>query len=220
MPDVGRRILDATSEVECWYQPFHQSPLVETLLDGRLESVRGYHQYFWEHWSGSAYQPEPAELDRLANLYGRPGAMVASINYYRAGAGTLTYSVAENAPPADQRTQVPTTIIWPDGDALFPVEWADRVAESFADVTVRHALGSGHSPHSSQRTYSPTPSATQCCLGSEFRFPMSLRNVTEASHSPRHRRHEHACLVGIAACLADAEQLFKFSTNSSNERNH
>jgi len=144
LPGVGQRILDATSLSKFWYQPFHQSPLVEGLLDGRRDAVHAYLEYFWQHWSGHRYQPDSDELERLAALYARPGAFVSSINYYRASAGTVAHSVSEQTPSPQQRIAVPTVVIWPDGDTLFPVQWSDRIPEFFSDVTVRYAKGAGH----------------------------------------------------------------------------
>lgn len=62
----------------------------------------------------------PGEIDRLADLYARPGAMISSISFYLAGAGTVAQSLAEIPPPENQRIQGPTTVVWPDDDALFP----------------------------------------------------------------------------------------------------
>ncbi|HJU00557.1 MAG TPA: alpha/beta hydrolase, partial [Actinomycetes bacterium] len=39
---------------------------------------------------------------------------------------------------------VPTTILWPEHDPLFPPAWSDRLGEFFADVRVRHLAGVGH----------------------------------------------------------------------------
>jgi pimeloyl-ACP methyl ester carboxylesterase len=106
--------------------------------------VHAYPEYFWQHWSGRRYQPESDQLERLAALYARPGAFVSSISYYRAGAGTVAQSVAEQTPTPQQRIPVRTVVIWPGGDALFPVQWSDRIEEFFSDVTVRHAEEAGH----------------------------------------------------------------------------
>jgi pimeloyl-ACP methyl ester carboxylesterase len=144
LPGVGQWIFDVASQSEFWYQPFHQSPLIEALLDGRRDAVHAYLEYFWQHWSGRHYKPESDQLERLAALYARPGAFVSSISYYRAGAGTVAQSVAEQTPTPQQRIPVRTVVIWPGGDALFPVQWSDRIEEFFSDVTVRHAEEAGH----------------------------------------------------------------------------
>jgi pimeloyl-ACP methyl ester carboxylesterase len=67
---------------------------------------------------------------------------VASIAWYRAGAGTLARALQERPPAV--RLAVPTTVLWPGHDPLFPVEWSDRLDEFFADVDLRDLPESGH----------------------------------------------------------------------------
>jgi pimeloyl-ACP methyl ester carboxylesterase len=143
LPGVGRRILEPSAQPEYWYQAFHQSPLVEHVLDGKPEAVLAYLSYFWHHWSGPDYRPREDELRRLAILYGAPGAMVASVNYYRAGAGTVAQSLGENVPVPSNRVSVPTIVLWPGRDALVQRQWADRLDEYFADLDFR-VVESGH----------------------------------------------------------------------------
>jgi pimeloyl-ACP methyl ester carboxylesterase len=106
-------------------------------------------------WESACSASEPrrscsldrSELDRLTSLYGDPGAFVASIGWYRAGAGTVATSLGERPPPAQERIPAPTTVLWPEHDPLFPREWGDRIEEFFSRVTVVtvHALpGAGH----------------------------------------------------------------------------
>jgi pimeloyl-ACP methyl ester carboxylesterase len=45
--------------------------------------------------------------------------------------------------PAD-RIQVPTTVLWPEHDPLFPRAWSDRLDEFFTDLTLRPVDGAGH----------------------------------------------------------------------------
>jgi len=144
LPGAGDRVLGPAAQREFWYQPFHRLELAERLLDGHPRAVRAYLEHFWSHWSGPAYEPDPAELDRLAEHYGAPGAFVASINWYRGGSGMVARSLAETAPAADARLAVPTTVLWAEHDPLFPPEWTDRLGEFFADVTVRDLAGAGH----------------------------------------------------------------------------
>lgn len=144
LPGVGERVLAPDAQREFWYQPFHQLDLAEQLLDGSRAAVRAYLAHFWSHWSGPAFEPDPAELDRLADAYARPGAFVASINWYRAGSGAIARSLAERAPAPEDRIAVPTTVLWPEHDPLFPRAWSDRLGEFFADVEVRPLDGVGH----------------------------------------------------------------------------
>jgi len=144
LPGVGDRVLTPEAQSEFWYQPFHRLELSERLLDGNRAAVRSYLEHFWSHWSGPAFTPDPAELDRLAGLYGEPGAFAASIGWYRSGSGTVATSLAERAPAPEARIQTPTTVLWPEHDPLFPPAWGDRLGEFFADVTREDLAAAGH----------------------------------------------------------------------------
>jgi pimeloyl-ACP methyl ester carboxylesterase len=39
---------------------------------------------------------------------------------------------------------VPTTVLWPEHDPLFPPEWSDRLDDFFADIRVQHIDSVGH----------------------------------------------------------------------------
>lgn len=144
LPGIGGRILGARAQKEFWYQPFHQLGLPERLLDGRPQAVREYLRHFWSHWSGPDFEITEERLDHLVSCYAEPGAFTASIGWYRAGAGAVALSAAEQAPPAHDRITVPTTVLWPEFDPLFPRAWSDRLGEFFADVRLRHLDGVGH----------------------------------------------------------------------------
>jgi pimeloyl-ACP methyl ester carboxylesterase len=144
LPGAGRRVLAPEAQREFWYQPFHNLSLVEELLDGRPEAVRPYVRHFWSHWSGPSFTPDGRRLDHLAEVYGPPGAMTASVAWYRAGSGMIAMSLAERTPAPEDRIAVPTTILWPEHDPLFPPAWSDRLEEFFATVTVEHLAGVGH----------------------------------------------------------------------------
>jgi pimeloyl-ACP methyl ester carboxylesterase len=144
LPGVGRRVLSAGAVAEFWYQAFHRLELIEQLIDGDPASVRAYLKYTWGHWSGPDYTMADADLDRLTAAYGAPGAFVASVAWYRAGSGTVANSLAEQVPAPEDRIAVPTTILWPEHDPLFPTEWGDRIDEFFSAATVRRLMGVGH----------------------------------------------------------------------------
>jgi pimeloyl-ACP methyl ester carboxylesterase len=144
LPGAGDRVLSPDAQREFWYQAFHRLDLAGELLDGSRVAVRSYLAHFWSHWSGPAFEPDPAELDRLADAYARPGAFVASINWYRAGSGMVARSLAEQVPAPAERIPVPTTALWPEHDPLFPRAWSDRVGEHFTDIEVRPLDGAGH----------------------------------------------------------------------------
>ncbi|MFZ1993646.1 MAG: alpha/beta hydrolase, partial [Solirubrobacteraceae bacterium] len=144
LPGAGSRVLSEGAVREFWYQSFHRLELAERLIDGSPAAARAYLEHFWTHWSGPGYTPEPEQLDRLAAAYGEPGAFTASIGWYRAGSGTVARSLAEQAPAPEDRIAVPTSVLWPAHDPLFPIEWADRIDGFFSAVTLRRLPDAGH----------------------------------------------------------------------------
>jgi pimeloyl-ACP methyl ester carboxylesterase len=144
VPGVGTRILGPDPQREFWYQSFHRLALSERLLDGNRAAVRAYLEHFWTHWSGPDYDPEPAQLDRLADAYARPGAFVRSINWYRSGSAAVARALNEQTPDTADRIAPPTTILWPEHDPLFPREWSDKVDDWFAAADLRFVDGIGH----------------------------------------------------------------------------
>ena len=142
--DIGSRILDADAQREFWYQSFHQLALAEQLIDGQRDAVRAYLAYFWSHWSGPSFELAAADLDRLVERYAAPGSFTASIGWYRAGAGSVARSLAEQPPPPAGRVHVPTTVLWPGHDPLFPTAWSDRLADFFDEVRLRLMPSAGH----------------------------------------------------------------------------
>jgi pimeloyl-ACP methyl ester carboxylesterase len=51
-------------------------------------------------------------------------------------------SLAEQVP--ERKIAVPTTVLWPEYDPLFPREWSDRIGEFFAAATLTWLDGAGH----------------------------------------------------------------------------
>jgi pimeloyl-ACP methyl ester carboxylesterase len=144
LPGAGDRVLAAEAQREFWYQAFHQLALADQLLDGRPDAVRAYLRHFWDHWSGPGFRLADEDLERLVVQYGESGAFTASIGWYRASSGTVARSLTEQAPPPSHRIAVPTRVLWPEQDPLFPVAWSDRLDQYFAHVTVTVLAGCGH----------------------------------------------------------------------------
>jgi pimeloyl-ACP methyl ester carboxylesterase len=144
LPGIGERILAPDAQREFWYQPFHQLALADALIDGDARAARTYLEHFWEHWSAPGWSPDGERFDELVALYARPGAFRASIAWYRAGAGSVARSLAERPPAPLDRLTVPTTVLWPEHDPLFPVAWSDRLEDFFADVELHVLAGVGH----------------------------------------------------------------------------
>jgi len=77
-------------------------------------------------------------------VYGPPGAVTASVGWYRAGSGLVATSLAERAPAAADRIAVPTTVLWPEHDPLFPFEWSDRLSSFFRALETEFLTAVGH----------------------------------------------------------------------------
>jgi pimeloyl-ACP methyl ester carboxylesterase len=144
LPGIGDRILDPQAQREFWYQAFHNLELSTRLIDGQPDAVREYLRHFWSHWSGPGYEPDGEHLDHLVSVYGPPGAFAASIAWYRAGAGSVAASLAEQPPAPADRIAVPVTVLWPEHDPLFPRAWSNRIGEFFADWQLTWLDGVGH----------------------------------------------------------------------------
>ncbi|TDD42960.1 alpha/beta hydrolase [Kribbella antibiotica] len=141
LPGIGKRVFSEQAQREFWYQSFHRLPLIEELIDGKPDAVRSYLNHFWQHWSGPGYVPD---IEHLVEVYSVPGAFTASLNWYRGGAGAVAVSAAETAPASYERISVPTVVLWPEFDPLFPRAWSDRVDDFFSDVRLRTVDGVGH----------------------------------------------------------------------------
>jgi pimeloyl-ACP methyl ester carboxylesterase len=144
LPGVGTRVFGPGPLREFWYQAFHRLPLSERLIDGNPDAVREYLRHFWEHWSGPDFVLTDSHLDHLVSVYGPPGAFTASVQWYRAGAGTAAVATSEAAPAPGGRLATPTVVLWPEHDPLFPREWSDRVDEFFGNARLRFVDGVGH----------------------------------------------------------------------------
>ncbi len=144
LPGAGDRVLTAHAQHEFWYQAFHQLPIADKLIDGKPEIVREYLRHFWNHWSGPNFTVSEDDLSRLVADYALPGAFTASIAWYRAGAGMVAQSLTELPPGRAIKIHVPTDVLWPQHDPLFPTEWADRLDDYFDDARLHLVDGVGH----------------------------------------------------------------------------
>jgi pimeloyl-ACP methyl ester carboxylesterase len=56
----------------------------------------------------------------------------------------IARSLGEQAPAPDDRIALPTTVLWPEHDPLFPPAWSDRLDEFFSSVALQLLPGAGH----------------------------------------------------------------------------
>lgn len=144
LPGAGARLLEPEAQVEFWYQNLHRLDLADGIFDGNEKAVRAYLGHMWSHWSGPDFSPSANHFDRLVTDYSAPGAFRASIAWYRSRAGSVASARNETAPAPRDRVQVPTRVLWPEHDPLFPREWADRLDDHFAELTVTPLPTCGH----------------------------------------------------------------------------
>jgi pimeloyl-ACP methyl ester carboxylesterase len=101
--------------------------------------VRLYLAHFYDHWCGRKQAVRGREFEAIVDAYARPGAMKASIAYYRARAAGRQAQTA--APLQGSQIRQPTVIAWGELD---PSAWADRLGETFLDHELSLLSGVGH----------------------------------------------------------------------------
>lgn len=131
---IGRRPLDPEHVGEAWYRFLHRLPVADAMLDGNRDAVAAYLRHFWTHWAATPELVERPAFADLVDRYAEPGAMTAGFEWYRQNARY------EGETPVT----VPTRMLWPDQDPLFPVEWADALDDWFTDVELQVLPGVGH----------------------------------------------------------------------------
>jgi pimeloyl-ACP methyl ester carboxylesterase len=110
---------------------------------GLRPSVR-FFGTFGKHWAGPRFRVAEAQFEHLVSVYAAPGAFRASLGWYRASAGALARVMAERPPSPKDRIAVPTTVLWPDHDPLFPYAWSDQLDQYFAELRIRQLTDVGH----------------------------------------------------------------------------
>ena len=141
-PGIGLRRFDPSVQPEFWYQHLHALPWAERLIGHDRETVRLYLAHFYDHWAGRKEAVRPREFDWIVDAYARPGAMRASIAYYRARTAERLREATADPPAA--RIAHPTVVVWGEADPVMRAAWSDRLPEYFADVTLRLLPGVGH----------------------------------------------------------------------------
>lgn len=146
-PGYGARPLEPEAQRERWYQHFHQLPQADAIIGHDRETVRLYLSHFYDHWVGKKQELLPAEFEEIVTAYARPGAVRASIAWYRAGGGSGQMAQMALTPgytPPPPITQ-PTVVLWGEEERVLPVAWADRLDETFTQLRdVRILSGVGH----------------------------------------------------------------------------
>ena len=145
LPGAGRRILAGDALAEYWHASLYQTRIVEDVLDGNREAIRALLAANVARWQGPGSDADTFLVEHLTETLSEPGAFTASVAWFRNLDGNPVHSyAAERPPPPEQRITVPTTILWPTDDPLFPFAWSDNLDDYFTDYELIELPGSGH----------------------------------------------------------------------------
>jgi pimeloyl-ACP methyl ester carboxylesterase len=137
-PGVGRRWIEGGQLKRSWYMWFHQTSLALDLVGHSRETIAIYLRYCLIGGSvnKSAFDDNfEAFVDNMA----APGNLQGGFNWY--------ISTAKAVPPPATPIAIPTKILWPERDAVFPTAWMDRLPEFFTNLDASIFPGVGHFPH-------------------------------------------------------------------------
>lgn len=103
--------------------------------------------YFFREWGGAGgARPDGATLAIYKEAWTQPGALTASLNYYRASPlypATPPESVPELR-AQDFMVRVPTLVIWGDSDTALLPELLDGLGECVPDLRLEHIREGSH----------------------------------------------------------------------------
>jgi pimeloyl-ACP methyl ester carboxylesterase len=131
-PGIGKRWLDADHQINMWYQYFHQMPFAAELLTRDRENCRLYFRYMLDHWT---YRPGTFDKDFEAWIdnFMKPGNMQGGFNWYLA-VMDLRMKAMQEGPLAVPKIDLPTRVMWGEGDRALKSEWVDRLGDYFSDL--------------------------------------------------------------------------------------
>lgn len=140
---IGARRYEPRAQREFWYQYFHLQHWADEMVNYNRDMTRLYLAHFYDHWVGRKESVRGPEFEAIVDTFARPGAFLASIQWYRARVAAR--SAEAGADPASLRVTPPSYVAWGELDPVFPVAWSDRLPEYFADLrTFRTLPGVGH----------------------------------------------------------------------------
>ncbi|MGV9376933.1 alpha/beta fold hydrolase [Nonomuraea sp. NPDC003707] len=134
------RRLDATVAAGYWHWLFHLQPDLPERLVGH--DVRGYLEYFFERWTYNRHGLPAEVVDVYVQAFGRPGALRAGFDDYRAHERDLALDDEDAA--AGRRLTMPVLALW--GSVGLPARLPSEEIwrEYAADVTAAEIPECGH----------------------------------------------------------------------------
>jgi pimeloyl-ACP methyl ester carboxylesterase len=137
-PGIGRRWIEGGQLRSSWYMWFHQTKLALELVGHSRETLAIYMRYCLIGGSRNKLAFDD-NFDAFVDNMMQPGNLQGGFNWY------VSHARAAPAPPAP--IAIPTQILWPESDAVFPVGWMDRLPAFFTDLRAEIFPGVGHFPH-------------------------------------------------------------------------
>jgi pimeloyl-ACP methyl ester carboxylesterase len=137
-PLIGDKQRSPHMIAESWYQHFHLLRLAPRLLDGNADALRLYLGHFYNHWGGER-KLTASQLEKVVEVYARPGAFTASLRWYQARAARRLL-----AAPASPPLETATIALWGDRDPMRPLDHREGFEESFPNSESRVLEGVGH----------------------------------------------------------------------------
>ena len=144
-PGLGRRYGEPAHLIEVWYQYFNQLPWAASLVGSSREACRLYIKHFLDHWSGDDPAVFQDVLEVWVDNFMKPGNVQGGFDWYLSSAPNRRLWLEERLPPQPKIT-APIRLLWGKRDPLIKPEWADRLAEYFADFTIDF-VDAGHFVH-------------------------------------------------------------------------
>lgn len=126
---------------ELWYQALHLLPWAGELIAHDRQTVEIYLRHFYTHWWGEG-EIDSEIFDALVDAYAQPGALEASLGWYRSRRRTSAGHVAE---AGDGRPlTLPVEVLWGARDPVTPIALAGSLARSFTDFHLETLEEVGH----------------------------------------------------------------------------
>jgi pimeloyl-ACP methyl ester carboxylesterase len=137
-PGIGRRWIEGGQLKSSWYMWFHQSKLALELVGHSRETIAIYMRYCLVGGSANKHAFDD-NFEVFVDNMAAPGNLQGGFNWY--------ISTAKAVPPPAAPITIPTRILWPEHDAVFPTAWMDRLPEFFTNLDASIFPGVGHFPH-------------------------------------------------------------------------
>jgi len=143
-PGIGERRYEPWAQRETWYQHLHVLPFSDRLVGYNRDTVELYLGHFYDHWVGNKESVRPEEFRAIVDAFARPGAMRASLGWYRARAAERERR-GSAYPETPEKIACPTIVLWGEDDPVCPPKLSDRLGEFFPNlVSLRRLAGVGH----------------------------------------------------------------------------